>query len=186
MPHAGQSVFGIAILYHANCAHAFYARTRRKFNPAWCTEAAAKVLSCNIAIERARCVSPISVRAPPPVICINPDTHEITTMMLKIINTVTLFPRQRNWRHPVKYVITNDIRRGAIKREHAEPNGKARQWRRATAAVAAMAVDNIRSRRVDTLSGRVIGSTMPGRASPIARVTLIRRAKSAKETRGID
>lgn len=46
-----------------------------------------------------------------PVICINPDIHKITPMILKIINTVTLFPRHRNWRHPVKYVITNDIRR---------------------------------------------------------------------------
>lgn len=110
-------------------------------------------------------------------------------MMLKIINTVTLFPRQRNWRHPVKYVITNDIRK-AIKRERAEPNNAAAEAATtaiaAAAAAAATVVDNIRSRRVDTLSGRVIGSTMPGRASPIACVTLIRCVRSAKETHGID
>jgi len=46
-----------------------------------------------------------------PVIYINSDIHKITTMTLKIINTITLFPRHCNWRHPVKYVITNDIRR---------------------------------------------------------------------------
>ena len=72
-------------------------------------KAVVKILSCN-------CNRAYAASTEAPVICINPDIHKITTMILKIINTVTLFPRHRNWRHPVKYVITNDIRR-TIRRE---------------------------------------------------------------------
>jgi hypothetical protein len=109
-----------------------------------------------------RCITYI---AGAPVISINPDTHKITTMILKIINTVTLFPLHRNWRHPVKYIITNDIR--GIHR------GEAR-------AAASSLVDNIRSRRVDTLSELIIGSTMPG-CIFVRRVALIFPEKAQKK-----
>lgn len=82
-----------------------------------------------------------------PVICINPDIHKITTMILKIINTVTLFPRHRNWRHPVKYVITNDIRK-TIRRERRTASRLRQQYQI--------------KKRVATLSEHIIGSTMPG------------------------
>lgn len=90
----------------------------------------------------------ISIEAP--VICINPDIHKITTMILKIIYTVTLFPRHRNWRHPVKYVITNDIRK-IIRRERRTASRLRRQYQI--------------EKRVATLSEHIIGSTMPGCAS---------------------
>jgi len=89
----------------------------------------------------------------PPVICINSDIHKITTMMLKIINTMTLFLRHCNWRHPVKYVITNDIRR-IIRRD----GKRAAKLRSTISDREEMAI----------LSEHIIGSTMPGCASSMS------------------
>lgn len=153
-------------------------RARREFNSPRARareraarESTAKTLSRNCDRAYTYTVSPIAVLS---VICINPDTHKITTMMLEIINTVTLFPRQRNWRHPVKYVITKRYTWRTIKRERARDGGgctrSTTQYQIAKSGA--------------ELSEVIIGSTMAGRASPIVALHLILRLKGERRKSG--